>query len=86
MGAASRFGGEGIEHAESVATDPEGLSRDCAGFDHGVEDEVTPLHGTLRMAVRIAIAGVLQETGESGALREIELTHRLRDLRGRHLR
>ncbi len=61
-----------------------GLSRsDGVGFDHGVEDDVASLHGALGVAIGIAIAGILEETGESGALREIELAQALAE---EHLR
>jgi len=46
---------------------------DGFGFHHGVEDDVAALHGAFGVAIGVAVAGVLQKTGESCALCEIEL-------------
>ncbi len=46
---------------------------DVAGLDHGVEDDVAALEGTLGMAVGVEAAGALDHAGEQGELGEIEL-------------
>ena len=46
---------------------------DGSGFDHGVEDDVAALNGTLRMPVGIETAWTLDHSGEQSVLRGIQL-------------
>jgi len=48
-----------------------------AGLDHGIEDDVATLHSALGMTIGIAIAWVLKQPSEHGALGDVELTKRL---------
>src|SRR5450432_2806328 len=48
---------------------------DGAGLNHGIEDEVAPIDGALRMAEGVEVVGVLNDAGEHGRLREIELVN-----------